>query len=145
MTDDNSEKIVHALRAVVVRLHLAASEFGQTTGLHPTDIRALILLLDDERGGRVSTPSDLAGRLGLNSASTTALLDRLEGSDFIRRNPHATDRRKVVVSITPHAVNVGQEFFGPTITRLTAALGDYSADETAAVARFLGDVDSIIG
>jgi hypothetical protein len=50
--------------------------------LHSTDVRALIHLLDAARAGRNATPGWLGSQLGLNSASVTALVDRLEDAEL---------------------------------------------------------------
>ena len=40
-------RLVHQLRAISVELDLARSAFAQANGLHDTDVRALIALLDE--------------------------------------------------------------------------------------------------
>ncbi|MFD5425015.1 MarR family winged helix-turn-helix transcriptional regulator [Streptomyces sp. NPDC127084] len=52
------------------------------------------------RGG-TATPSDLAADLDLAPASVTGRLGALERRGFIRRTPSTTDRRRVVVELTP--------------------------------------------
>ena len=42
-------------------------------------------------------PKDLSQFLGITSASTTSLIDRLVASGHVRREAHPTDRRSVVV------------------------------------------------
>jgi DNA-binding MarR family transcriptional regulator len=46
------------------------------------------------------TPTSIAARIGLTAASTTALLDRLAGARLLRRAPHPSDRRSVLVELT---------------------------------------------
>lgn len=46
--------------------------------MHPTDVRALICLLDAGRSGTEVTAGRLGAELGLNSAGTTSLIGRLE-------------------------------------------------------------------
>lgn len=139
MTPRDSVSTVHGLRELILHTHLMAADFSRRTRLHPTDIRALILLLDDQRAEIPSTPGTLGSRLGLNTASTTALLDRLEGREFITRDRHPSDRRKVVVRVTRQAITVGQEFFGPAVGRLTTILDGYPRRDADAVARFIDD------
>ena len=43
--------LVHLLRAVTVELSLVSDRFAALHGLHPTDLRALIHLLDADRAG----------------------------------------------------------------------------------------------
>jgi DNA-binding MarR family transcriptional regulator len=52
------------------------------------------------RGG-TAAPSDLAADLDLAPASVTGRLDALERRGFVRRTPSTTDRRRVVVELTP--------------------------------------------
>lgn len=49
------------------------------------------------------TPSQLAARAGITTASATELLDRLTQVGLVQRAPHPNDRRKVLVSLTPRA------------------------------------------
>lgn len=46
------------------------------------------------------TPSRIAARVGLTSATTTALLDRLAAARLLRRVPNPADRRSVLVELT---------------------------------------------
>nr|WP_062395908.1 MarR family transcriptional regulator [Pseudonocardia sp. AL041005-10] len=46
-------------------------------------------------------PSALVVRLGIASAGVTALLDRLTVAGLVQREPHPTDRRSVLVTLTP--------------------------------------------
>lgn len=66
----------YRLRSLTVELELLGSEFAARNVLHATDALALIALLDRARAGEVAAAGWLAGYLGLNSASTTALVDR---------------------------------------------------------------------
>lgn len=131
---------VHRLRALVVDLHLLGAEFARVNGLHPTDVRALICLLDAGRSGQVATPTWLREQLHLNSASVTALIDRMEKAGHVRRTRDGQDRRRVLLEVTPAAMELGWSFFGPLMSNATAALDSYSPDELKAVDRFLSDM-----
>ncbi len=78
-------EIVHLLRAVAVELGPHSARFANQNGTHPTDVRALIALMDAVRAGTELTAGRLGGPLGLNSAGTTALVDRLERAGQVRR------------------------------------------------------------
>jgi DNA-binding MarR family transcriptional regulator len=138
--DDRSVAVVHRLRALVVDLHLLGAEFARVNGLHPTDVRALICLLDAGRDGQTATPTRLGEQLHLNSASVTALIDRLERAGHVERRRDEADRRRVLVEVTPAATELGWSFFGPLIGGATAALDSYTSTELAAVERFLEDM-----
>ncbi|MEU7635711.1 MarR family transcriptional regulator [Streptomyces sp. NPDC039016] len=132
--------LVHLLREVTVRLDLAGGEFAARNGLHPTDLRALIALLDAARAGEELTAGRLGARLGLNSAGTTALVDRLERLGHLRRVRDTRDRRRVLLAVDPGAVALGRSFFGPLIERTLALLDTFDAGERAAIRRFLTGV-----
>ncbi|MQY32963.1 hypothetical protein SRB17_09230 [Streptomyces sp. RB17] len=133
-------EIVHLLRAVAVELGLHSARFAQANGMHPTDVRALIALMDARRAGEELTAGRLGAVLGLNSAGTTALLDRLERAGHVRRVRGTTDRRKVVVEVTEHAVSLGQASFGPLIERSVELLRGYDDHQRAAIRDFLDGV-----
>ncbi|WUL09053.1 MarR family transcriptional regulator [Streptomyces sp. NBC_00354] len=139
MSDDETPamRLVHLLRAVTVELHLRGGEFAGRNGLHPTDLRALIRLLDADRAGETVTPGRLGEALKLNSAGTTALLDRLERLGLVRRSRDERDRRRVLLVVEPKAVELGWSFFGPLIGGLVDAAEDFTPAELDAVQRYL--------
>ncbi|MFJ4577256.1 hypothetical protein ACIP4W_39025 [Streptomyces sp. NPDC088846] len=63
--------------------------------------------------------------------------DRLERLGHLDRTRDARDRRRVLLSVTPRAVELGQFFFRPLIENTVAVLPDFDESETAAVRRFL--------
>jgi DNA-binding MarR family transcriptional regulator len=133
-------QLFHRLRQVSVEFELSRAEFARRHGLHPTDLRALIQLLDAGRVGRPATPGWLGEQLGLNSAGTTTLIDRLERLGLVRRLRDTADRRKVHLEVTPQAVELGWSFFGPLISDVVAGMGAFTAPELAVVGRFLDTV-----
>ncbi|MFG1782552.1 MarR family winged helix-turn-helix transcriptional regulator [Rhodococcus oryzae] len=141
---EGSLTMVHRLRALAVELHLLGAEFGRVHGLHSTDVRALICLLDAERSGHPATPSWLGQQLHLNSASVTALIDRMEKAGHVRRQRDSQDRRRLFVEVTSEAVEVGWSFFGPVIANAVAAIGTYSAQEMETVDKFLADMQAAV-
>ncbi|MEV7960221.1 MarR family transcriptional regulator [Streptomyces sp. NPDC087532] len=130
-------EIVHLLRKVTVEFGLRQAEFATRHGMHPTDVRALICLLDAGRAGTDATAGWLGAQLGLNSAGTTSLIDRLERLGHLDRARDPRDRRRVLLSVTPRAVELGRSFFGPLIDDTVAVLRTFDESETVAVRRFL--------
>lgn len=59
--------------------------------------RALRLIHDQ---GECSVNA-LAGRLGIAQSTTSQLVDRLVRARLVRREPHAADRRRMAVALTP--------------------------------------------
>ncbi|MFD5513581.1 MarR family transcriptional regulator [Streptomyces sp. NPDC059761] len=130
-------RLVHLLRAVTVELHLRGAEFARRNGLHPTDLRALIRLLDADRAGEVVTPGRLGEALRLNSAGTTGLLDRLERLGLVRRSRDERDRRRILLVVEPKAVELGWSFFGPLIGGMVDAAEEFTPGELDVVRRYL--------
>ncbi|NKS31551.1 MarR family transcriptional regulator [Rhodococcus hoagii] len=135
--DDDAMALVHRVRALTVELNLLGAEFANRNGLHTTDLRALICLLDAARSGTPSTPGRLGGQLSLSSASTTALIDRLETAGLLERGRDTADRRRVLVTVTPKAEELGWSFFGPLIGRAVGAIETFSHEERETVSAFL--------
>ncbi|MFK0046524.1 MarR family winged helix-turn-helix transcriptional regulator [Streptomyces sp. NPDC090741] len=130
-------RLVHLLRAVTVELHLRGAEFAARNGLHPTDLRALIRLLDADRAGEVVTPGRLGEALRLNSAGTTGLLDRLERLGLVRRSRDEQDRRRILLVVEPKAVELGWSFFGPLIGGMVDVAEEFTPGELDVVQRYL--------
>lgn len=130
-------EIVHLLRRVTSEFGLRQAEFAARHGMHPTDVRALVCLLDAERDGIGVTAGRLGAELGLNSAGTTGLIDRLERLGHLTRTRDERDRRRVLLRVTPQAVELGWAAFGPAIGSAVALLRGFDAGEVAAVRRFL--------
>jgi len=142
MTD--ARPTINALRAATVEFDLVAAEFAKTQRLNATDLRALIGLLDRERAGEPATPGWLGAHLAINSASVTALVDRLVERGLVERVRDASDRRRVLLQASDTAKDLGEDFFRPVFGRIGAVAADYSADEMSTVQRFLADVVSAL-
>lgn len=87
--------------------------------------------------GHTATPTWLAGRLRLNSASVTALVDRLERMGHVQRARAAADRRRVQLTVTDDARRLGETFFGPLIGRIVGIMDGFDPQERDAITRFL--------
>ena len=143
--DQRGLQLVHRLRAISVELELSRAAFARVHGLHDTDVRALIHLLDADRAGVPATPGWLGARLGLTSPSTTALIDRLESAGHVVRERSSADRRKVEIHVSDQAVALGWEFFGPLLSGMVAAMRSFDAAELDTVDRFLRAVAAAAG
>ncbi|TCC05530.1 MarR family winged helix-turn-helix transcriptional regulator [Kribbella soli] len=133
-------EIVHLLREVALRLDLAVGEFARTTGLHGTDVRALVRLLDAERGGVEATPTWLAKQLGMTSQATTAVIHRLEAAGHVERLRSRTDGRSARLQVSDTAVALGWQFFGPLLDRLITVTSALTAAERTTVGDYLTEV-----
>jgi DNA-binding MarR family transcriptional regulator len=137
--------VVHQLREVALRLELAAAEFARTAGLHGTDVRALVRLLDAERAGIEATPSWLAQQLGMTSQATTAVIHRLRAAGHVERLRSRSDGRSARLQVSDGAVELGWRFFGPLLNRLADTTQALPADEQAVVQKYLSCVLEDLG
>jgi DNA-binding MarR family transcriptional regulator len=141
---DAGMRVVHLLRAVTVELDRIGERFAARHALHPTDVRALICLLDAARTGTSATPGTLGAHLGLNSAGTTAVIDRLERLGHVRRERDTRDRRRVLLRVDEGAVALGWSFFGPLIHEVVAVMGRFDAADQATIECFLVGVHEAV-
>lgn len=134
---DHKMQLVHTMRALTVAFGLQGEAFAKRNSLNGIDLRAIIELLDASRAGDLATPGWLGERLALNSASVTALVDRLERTGHVRRTRDTADRRRVLLTVSDSANDLGWAFFGPLIRQMVVAMDEYTADELDTVDRFL--------
>ena len=137
--------LVHRLRDVALKLELAIAEFARTAGLHSTDVRALVRLLDAERAGTDATPSWLAQQLGMTSQATTAVIHRLEAAGHVERLRSRSDARSAHLQVSDGAVELGWQFFGPLLERLIATTEGLDVGERTLVKDYLGIVSDALG
>lgn len=113
-------------------------------GMGETDLLALRYVLKAEREGALLTPGMLAKRIGISTASTTVLIDRLERSGHLARRPHPTDRRSLVVVSTTGSDAEVRETLGRMHRAMIDVADSLDLDELRAVARFLaGMIDAV--
>ena len=75
-------------------------------GLSSTAKMALAVI---EGAGEPLAPGVIAERLIITAGSMTSMLDTLEKRGLVRRKPHPTDRRKLLVDITDDGVAILDE------------------------------------
>src|SRR5687768_1418323 len=102
-------------------------------GVSRSDYDALEAL--DEHGPL--TAGELSALLTLTSGSVTALIDRLEKLGWASRTAHPDDRRKVVVTLTQDASQVGQVGLERYLGAVDATAQQLGEADCAAVVRFL--------
>lgn len=143
MTDDPAQdpgkawELVRALRAYAEVSERVVERTGTAHGLHRTDMRTLSLLMRRQAEGLVTTPSDLSRLLGLSSASTTALVDRMVGHGHAERERSERDRRSVSVSHTESAAAEGRKVFTPIAQHTIRWMAGFTDEELEVAVRVL--------
>jgi len=131
------EEMARAIRAVVIAAENFRLRAARTVlGVGPTEMGALLFLFMEG----ASTPTEVANRLQITTASVTELVERLSRAGLARRAPHPHDRRKVVLSLTDAAQQQLGETFGRVAVSTARCTSLLSADERATVLRFLHDL-----
>ncbi|WP_312180882.1 MarR family transcriptional regulator [Arthrobacter sp.] len=84
-----------------------------------------------------ATPTELARRLGISTAATTLVLNRLEEAGHIRRDRHPSDGRKLIVTAAQSSADRAYERVLPMIEGVEELIEGMSAQERTAVQEFL--------
>jgi DNA-binding MarR family transcriptional regulator len=129
-----TEQVFAEFRRVIANVVLYNDFVSQQTGISASESQFMHLLA---LNGPL-TPSELAQQSGLTSGSVTGVLDRLERLDFVRRDRHPTDRRKVVVVLDEAKVNEAMgQYYVEQGQALAGVLASMTAAELETVRRFL--------
>ena len=138
------QRLAYLLRRLTVELDQLGHQFAAQHRLHPTDMRALVAIMDAARAGQAISPGRLGEELNLTSASVTALLDRLERLGHLRRVRDQHDRRRITLEIERQALALGAEFFGPLNAELLRAMEGFGDADLEVVGRFLETMTEVI-
>lgn len=86
-----------------------------------------------------------AGRsLGLNTSTMTGLVDRLEHAKLIRRHPHPTDRRLLLLRATPKGRKAIERAVGPLLAELTQLADAVPGAQRLILGSFLDEVSALV-
>lgn len=102
-------------------------------GLNVTDSECLSLITI--RG--VATPTEIARYTGLTTGSTTAMLDRLEKAEYIKRRPNPDDRRGILIEVTDKYRQAAWPLVSGMQLAHAKLIGSYTPDQLATIADFL--------
>src|SRR3974390_2495452 len=89
----------HSLQQFGLARDRMRAALAKRAGVSGTDLDALEYL---EAEGSL-TQRELGERLALTSGAITMLVDRLERAGWVKRRPHADDRRYTVLELSPKA------------------------------------------
>jgi DNA-binding MarR family transcriptional regulator len=105
---------------------------AERLGVNATDLECLGVI---QRGP--ATAGQLATATGLTTGAITGVIDRLERVGFAKRVPDESDRRKVLVRMTPEAIARAMPIFEPMHRASAQVLAHYKDDELALILDFL--------
>lgn len=98
------------------------------------------LVLARAAEGEGVTPGEARRSLGLGTSTMAGLCDRLETAALVRRHPHPSDGRLVLLKTTAKGQELRNQVLEPILTQLGAKAGRLNKDERAIVAQFLQQV-----
>ena len=135
MTRSPDDAVLLDLARTVVGISTRAA--GRLGGVSVTQLRALTVIARSG-GGR---PGLLAAELGVSASSASRLADRLVLAGLVRRGTALTDRREVLLRLTPDGAAVLDRYDDLRLVELRALL-DAAPDRTAvldAVGQLVGE------
>ncbi len=109
-------------------------------GIGPNDAKVLRFLLERGADDEPVTPRALAGMLGISSAATTALIDRLADAGWVAREPYPGDRRSIVVRATIDAASPARHLLAARRSSVALAAAKLGAADRRVVTDFLDEV-----
>jgi DNA-binding MarR family transcriptional regulator len=134
---DPPAAVLQALRGYRTAEVAVRRSTRDSMGMGETDLLALRYLLRAQASGQRVGPKDLSRTLGITTASTTSLIDRLVGSGHVRREPHPTDRRSLVIVPTAATDTEVRATLGEMHRRMLSVAEQLSAEESRTVINFL--------
>ncbi|MCS4276895.1 DNA-binding MarR family transcriptional regulator [Mycetocola sp. BIGb0189] len=137
--------VLRALRRWRERDEAMRRETRREMGMGETDMAALRFLIAAAGRDEPVTGKRLADHLGISSASTTKLTDRLEASGHLRRLPHPVDGRAILLEASTQTHREVRSTLSGRHERMLAAAESLNPAERAAVVRFLDQIGESIG
>lgn len=134
---DSSAAVLKSLRDYRTAETSVRKSTRDSMGMGETDILALRYLLRSQAAGKSSVPKDLSLFLGITSASTTTLIDRLVASGHVRREAHPSDRRSIIVIPTGESDQEVRHTLGAMHRRMMLVAETLTADQARIVVDFL--------
>ncbi|OON76025.1 MarR family transcriptional regulator [Streptomyces tsukubensis] len=90
-----------------------------------------------------TTPTELARRLEASTAATTLVIDRLVAGGHASRQPHPTDRRKVIVTPAENWGGAAHQYVSPLIDGMSTTAENLTPREQATVRAFLHQIIAV--
>jgi DNA-binding MarR family transcriptional regulator len=89
-------------------------------------------------------PVELASRLGISPGSATEMIDRLERDGHVLRERGATDRRRVLITARPAAVQRILDDLSPLFVNLDELATTFTPSDQRTIQRYLREASSLL-
>ncbi|MGM7696849.1 MarR family winged helix-turn-helix transcriptional regulator [Microbacterium sp. A84] len=137
---DQSIGVMEALREWQEAARTLSEASKRFMKLNESDMRAIRMIMRAQKQNQIVTPKDIAREVGISSASTTKLVDRLVAGGHLIRVPHPSDRRTMCIEVTEHTRESAHNTIGRQHARRFAVAAGMSTDDREIVIRFLMDL-----
>ena len=112
--------------------------------MNETDLLAIRYVMQARQAGKSIGPKDLSRVLNISTASTTALIDRLQKGGYLTRRPHPTDRRALEIIPTENADTEVRETLGKMHRRMLETAESLTPEEAGTITRFLEEMTRVL-
>jgi DNA-binding MarR family transcriptional regulator len=127
----SAEQLATVLRDAITRLNRRVRQGRPVGDLTIAQLSALTSL---ELGGAL-TPRELADVERVRPPTMTKIIGKLEGGGLVRRTPHPTDGRQVIISATERGRDVYAQFEQARNTWLAQHLTELGTDDRETLRR----------
>jgi DNA-binding MarR family transcriptional regulator len=134
------EAIAADVRALSAESDQIGRHFASRHDVGVNDFHALLHVMVAETAGTPLTAGELRKRMGTSAAAVTYLVERMIASGHLRRESHPGDRRKVILRVADHGMDVARGFFTPLAEHNRRALADLPDRDLAAAHRTIAAV-----
>lgn len=124
---ESNGRIAEAMRDLIANAVLTNERIARSYGIHVVDLQTLGLIL---RKGAPVTPTEIATMTELPTSTVTRVINRLEAAGFVARSADPADRRSVIVSAVPGALEAKSKNRDP-YAEIVTALEHHNATFTA--------------
>jgi len=135
--DARSTSVMEAMRSYRAAEVAMRRRTQQSMDMGENELLVLRFLARSRLRDQEVTPAMLTRYLGITSASTTALLDRLERSGHVSRTPNPADRRSVLVTSSEKADIEVRHTLAAMHERMMAVVRDMDVAQRETVIAFL--------
>lgn len=139
MAENSNEELMHLFRYCnnLIRRNYHQSVHGKV-GTHHGQGKIFWILREDDGIGQ----KDLADRLQIRPASLSELLDKMQGSGWIKRQCNEQDRRKVNIYLTEEGMAISEQMIAARREMVNDVFGILTDEERACLDHVLSKLIS---
>lgn len=133
------------VRALTAESDQIGHNFAGRHDLTANDFRALLHVTVAETAGEPLTAGELRKRMGMSGAAITYLVERMITSGHLLRDSDPADRRKVMLRVADHGMEVARDFFAPLAEHTRDSLAGLPDSDLVVAHRVFGALIDALG